>query len=130
VPVLAIPTWIRRETGDPSSEEEDMKSVLMALAIVLAVIVAVTLDCPYASASFAENAGSRSGEVLQPPQDTEGSSGVCGGDGTAGDPDDLGGGFRTTAKQAGQPVGGTKLPTTTAVSLMLTVQRIWMSILR
>jgi len=107
-----------------------MKRVLMALAIALAAVVAVTFDCPYASAGFAEDPGPRSGEVLQPPQDTEGSSGVCGGDGAAGDPDDLGGGFRNIAKQAGQPVGGTKLPTTTAVNLMLTVQRIWMSILR
>ena len=78
-----------------------MKKVLTTFAIAFAVVLAVSIDCPIVLADYADDVGSPPVEGVQVPPGGQGISGVCGGDG---DPDDLGGGFRSTtwADQANQ----------------------------
>ncbi len=104
-----------------------MNRVLTTLAIVFAVVLTVSIDCPVVLADYAGDVGSPPGEGVQIPPGGQGISGVCGEDG---DPDDLGGGFRSTRGQTKETTGRTKPPAPPLFDLMLHVQRIWMMILR
>ncbi len=106
-----------------------MKRVLMTVAIALAVVFAVSLDCPAVSAGYVEDVGSPSHHGVQVPPVEHGVSGVCGGGSSEGDPDDLGGGFRSTNGQTKQTIGEIKPPVTPLVTMMLNAQRIWFLIL-
>jgi hypothetical protein len=116
--------------GGPSFEEEDMKKVLMILAIAVAVFFAASFDCPDAKAGFADNPTTPPAEGVQPPGDGHGISGVCGGENSDGDPDDLGGGFRSSSRTTRQSAVEVKPPVPPLVSFMLSVQQVWLIILR
>jgi hypothetical protein len=107
-----------------------MKRVLVTFAIVFTVFIAVSFACPDASAGCTDDLRSLSVGGVQAPQGSGDQSGLCGGDSSEGDPDDLGGGFRSTNGRTKQGVGENKQPVTPLIDLMLTVQRIWAMILR
>jgi len=104
-----------------------MKNVLTTLAIVFAVALAVSIDCPVVLADFAGDSGPPIEGGIQATPGGEGISGVCGGEG---DPDDLGGGFRSSHGQTKETKGDTKPPVPPLTDVMLLLQRIWMMILR
>jgi hypothetical protein len=116
-------------TGCPSSEEEDMNKVLMISAIAVIMACAVAADCPNAMASYTDNRSTPSVEGVQPPSGGQGDSVVCGGGSAEGDPDDLGGGFRSTNGPTKQSVGEIKPPVPPFVDFRLSVQRFWMMLI-
>jgi hypothetical protein len=107
-----------------------MKRVLTILTIALAVVFAISLDSPNASAGPTAGVVAPTVVGAQVPQGGNDIGGVCGGDGVQGDPDDLGGGFRSTNGQ-GKPAGGDDKPELPPlIDVLLRVHTIWLSILR
>jgi hypothetical protein len=107
-----------------------MKRVLTILTIALAVVFSLSLDSPSALAGTTTGVVAPTVGGAQAPQGGGDIGGVCGGDGVEGDPDDLGGGFRSTSGH-GKPAGGDdKPPLPPLIEVLLRVQTIWLSILR
>jgi hypothetical protein len=107
-----------------------MKRVLTILTIAVAVVFAISMDSPRASAGTIAGVLNPTGVGVQVPQGGGDIGGVCGGDGVEGDPDDLGGGFRSTSGQA-KPAGGDDKPLVPPmIEVLLKVHTIWLSILR
>jgi hypothetical protein len=107
-----------------------MKRVLATFVVAFAMVLAVSLNCPNAYASDSDGVGSPSMGGVQSPQGGQGVDILCGGGNAEGDPDDLGGGFRSTSGQIKQSINEIKPPVTLLVHLMLSAQRVWMMILR
>lgn len=107
-----------------------MKPVLMICALTIALTFAVSVDCQDAAAGYADNPGESAVEAVQLPPGGQGIHGACGGGSADGDPDDLGGGFRSTNGQTREAVVVVKPPVlTTLMMLTLRAQQIWMTIL-
>ena len=73
-----------------------MKKVLTTFAVFLMLTLAVALDSGPVYAAGRAGAGASADQIV-PPADQNGSGGMNGQGGATGDPDDLGGGFRSTS---------------------------------
>lgn len=108
-----------------------MKGVLTVLVLVVAMCSGAAMD---GGVALAANAGNSPVEQGQQPGLTPGASGadqggaICS---TDGDPDDIGGGFRSHGNGAVQ--GGAKPPkfeTVTVMQLIIELERYWFLVLR
>jgi hypothetical protein len=99
----------------------------MTLALALTVILVVTFGNAVAFAASREGDLAPAGEI-RPPVSENGSGGLCGEGGVEGDPDDLGGGFRSTSGLTKDDLKQVAPPLTPFAKFLFGVQAYWMMI--
>lgn len=105
-----------------------MRKVLTTLAVVLTLTLVLALDSAPAHAAGRDGAGVPAGEI-RPPVDQNGSGGMNGQGGVTGDPDDLGGGFRSTSGPRKKDLKVVQPPLTPYERLAFSVRLYWMVII-